>query len=102
MADGYAPPAPPEFKLLPGASGKTGMTMAAQAMHKRGIATKHDLVVADALADILSGGDSDIVDTVSEERMLELERIAFMKLARTPATLARIEHTLETGKPLRN
>jgi len=26
----------------------------------------------------------------------------FMKLVRHPATLARIEHMLETGKPLRN
>jgi len=25
-----------------------------------------------------------------------------MKLLKTPATLARIEHLLETGKPLRN
>ena len=27
---------------------------------------------------------------------------AFLDLVRTPATLARIEHMLETGKPLRN
>jgi 3-hydroxyacyl-CoA dehydrogenase len=34
--------------------------------------------------------------------MLDLERKAFLRLARTAPTLARIEHTLETGKPLRN
>jgi 3-hydroxyacyl-CoA dehydrogenase len=34
--------------------------------------------------------------------VLALERAAIMKLIRTPATLARIEHTLETGRPLRN
>ena len=34
--------------------------------------------------------------------MLELERGGFMKLVRNPGTLARIEHMLETGKPLRN
>jgi 3-hydroxyacyl-CoA dehydrogenase len=34
--------------------------------------------------------------------MLDLERKAFMRLARTAPTLARIEYTLETGKPLRN
>ena len=30
------------------------------------------------------------------------ERQAFMRLVREPATLARMEHMLETGKPLRN
>ena len=34
--------------------------------------------------------------------MLELEREGFMRLIRHPDTLARIEHMLETGKPLRN
>ncbi len=101
MADGYKPPEPPEFRL-PGPSGKVGMTMAAQAMRKRGLATAHDMVVAEALADVLSGGEADITDVVSEQRMLDLERAAFVRLVRTPATLARIEHTLETGKPLRN
>jgi 3-hydroxyacyl-CoA dehydrogenase len=31
-----------------------------------------------------------------------LERDAFMALVRDPATLSRIEHMLDTGKPLRN
>jgi 3-hydroxyacyl-CoA dehydrogenase len=43
-----------------------------------------------------------VLDLVSETKILELERGAFMRLLKTPATLARIEHTLETGKPLRN
>jgi 3-hydroxyacyl-CoA dehydrogenase len=60
------------------------------------------MAVAEALADVLSGGEADITDVVSEQRMLDLERAAFVRLVRTPATLARIEHTLETGKPLRN
>jgi 3-hydroxyacyl-CoA dehydrogenase len=78
------------------------LNAAAQGFHRRGLATDHDLVVADALAEVLCGGDTDIVDIVSEHQMLELERKAFMRLARTGLTLARIEHTLETGKPLRN
>ncbi len=71
-------------------------------MAKRGIATKYDLVVAEALAEVLSGGDTDIIDTVSEETLLGLERRSFMRLVRQGPTLARVEHTLETGKPLRN
>ncbi len=101
MVDGYVSPKPPEF-VLPGPSGRAGLYAAAVGFHRRGIATDHDLVVADALAEVLSGGDTDIIDTVTEQQMLDLERKAFMRLARTAPTLARIEHTLETGKPLRN
>jgi 3-hydroxyacyl-CoA dehydrogenase len=101
MVDGYTPPAPPEF-VLPGPSGRAGLNAAAQAFHRRGLATDHDLVVADALAEVLCGGDTEIIDSVSEQQMLDLERKVFMRLARTGPTLARIEHTLETGKPLRN
>ena len=101
MVEGYAPPKPPDF-VLPGPSGRVGLNAAAEGFHRRGIATGHDLVVADALAEVLCGGDTDIIDIVSEQRMLELERAAFMRLVRTGPTLARVEFTLETGKPLRN
>jgi 3-hydroxyacyl-CoA dehydrogenase len=101
LVEGYNPPKPPEF-VLPGPAGWAGLNAAATGFHRRGIATDHDLVVADALADVLCGGEADIIDTVSERQILDLERKAFMRLARTGPTLARIEHTLETGKPLRN
>ncbi len=101
MVEGYAPPQPPEL-VLPGPSGKLAFDMAARDMARRGIATQHDLVVAGALAEVLSGGDTDIVDTVSEDTLLGLERRNFMRLVRQEPTLARVEHTLETGKPLRN
>ena len=59
-------------------------------------------MVSAGLARVLTGGDADLMDLVTEDQMLDLERATFMQLARTPGTLARIEHTLETGKPLRN
>jgi 3-hydroxyacyl-CoA dehydrogenase len=101
MVDGYAPPTPPAF-MLPGPAGHAALHSAAEGFHRRGIATDHDLVVADALAEVLTGGDTDILDTLTEQQMLELERKTFLRLVRTEPTLARIEHTLETGKPLRN
>ena len=76
--------------------------MAAEGFHARGLATDHDLVVSDALAEVLTGGAADLIDTVSEEQLLSLERTAFMRLMKTEGTLARIEHLLVTGKPLRN
>ena len=101
MVDGYTAPKPPEH-VLPGPAGRAGLNAAAEGFHRRGIATDHDLVVADALAEVLTGGATDIIDTLQEQQILDLERKAFMRLVRTSPTLARIEHTLETGRPLRN
>jgi 3-hydroxyacyl-CoA dehydrogenase len=101
MVDGYQPPKPPDY-VLPGIAGRIGFTAAARAFHRRGLATAHDLTVAGALAEVLTGGPADILDVVSEQQLLDIERAAFMRLVRTGPTLARIEHTLETGKPLRN
>ena len=101
LVDGYKPPEPQEIQL-PGPSGALTMQAAAEGFHKRGIATDHDLVVSRVLAEVLAGGDTDLMDTVGEDKMLAAERAGFMKLFKTPGTLARIEHTLETGKPLRN
>ncbi|ATE66931.1 3-hydroxyacyl-CoA dehydrogenase/enoyl-CoA hydratase family protein [Rhizorhabdus dicambivorans] len=101
LVDGYKPPEPPVFRL-PGASGRVALGMAAEGFHKRGLATDYDVVVSDALAGVLTGGDADLVDVVSEEDMLALERAAFMKRVRDPRTMARVETMLTTGKPLRN
>jgi 3-hydroxyacyl-CoA dehydrogenase len=58
--------------------------------------------LASACDTVLSGGETDIMATMTEDDVTTLEREAFMALVRNPATLARIEHMLETGKPLRN
>ncbi|NIJ08410.1 3-hydroxyacyl-CoA dehydrogenase [Sphingomonas vulcanisoli] len=101
MVEGYEAPKPPEFRL-PGPSGRAALKLAADAMHKRGLATDYDLVVADDLAQVLTGGDADWIDTVTEADLLKLERKAFMARIHDPRTMARIEQMLETGKPLRN
>ncbi len=101
LVDGYVPPERPVFRL-PGPSGYLGMTMAAEGFRKRGIATSHDVTVASGLARVLSGGHADMLDDVTEDELLALERAEFMTLVKTRKTLARIEHVLDTGKPLRN
>jgi 3-hydroxyacyl-CoA dehydrogenase len=60
------------------------------------------VVVCKILANVLSGGDTDISEPVTEQQLLDLEHDAFMELVKTKGTLARIEHMLSTGKPLRN
>ena len=87
---------------LPGAAGKAALDMAVAGFRASGAATPHDVVVAGRLATVVTGGDTDITETVSEDDLYRLEREAFLALIQTPATLARIEQMLETGKPLRN
>jgi 3-hydroxyacyl-CoA dehydrogenase len=102
LADaGYAPPAPVEL-TLPGPSGRAALELAVAAARASGAATPHDAEVARQLARVVTGGATDPTATVPEERLLELEREAFLALIRTEPTLARIEAMLETGKPLRN
>ena len=71
-------------------------------LRRSGKATPHDAVVGTALAGVVSGGDTDITEPISEAAILKLERDAFMSLIKQSATMARISHTLKTGKPLRN
>jgi 3-hydroxyacyl-CoA dehydrogenase len=102
LAVGYQAPEKSEI-ALPGPSGRIALEMAVDALRLRGVATPHDEVVAKQLAVVLSGGENaDITEPLSDEDLLKLERQAFMTLVRQPATLARIEHMLDTGKPLRN
>jgi 3-hydroxyacyl-CoA dehydrogenase len=101
LVDGYAPPEPPTFRL-PGASGRVGLNMAVRDFQKKGIATAYDGVVADRLAEVLSGGEADLIDTVTEDQLLRIERAKFLESMKDSRTQARIEHMLTTGKPLRN
>ncbi|WP_375383167.1 3-hydroxyacyl-CoA dehydrogenase/enoyl-CoA hydratase family protein [uncultured Sphingomonas sp.] len=101
LVDGYRAPEKPVFRL-PGESGRVGIAGAVADFHKKGVATAYDVVVAGRLADVLTGGDADLVDTVTEDELLKLERKAFMASVRDPRTQARVEHMLATGKPLRN
>jgi len=102
VAQGYEAPAPVAL-TLPGPAAGAALRFALKDLRMKGAATEHDMVVAGQLAEVLSGGDkADVTEPMAPEDVLALERKAFMTLIRTEPTLARIEHTLETGKPLRN
>jgi len=95
--------APEEQEIsLPGPTGRASLEMALRDLALKGMATPHDQVVAGALAKMLTGGDTDMTETLTEKDLLKLEREYFMSLARTNGSLARMEHMLDTGKPLRN
>jgi 3-hydroxyacyl-CoA dehydrogenase len=102
LARRYKAAAPPQEIRLPGPTAKAALELVVNDFRHQGKATPHDAVVSLELATVLSGGNTDITDTLGEDDLTKLERQAFMRLIRTEGTLARIEHMLETGKPLRN
>ena len=101
MAEDYHPPERQQI-TLPGPTALVALTLAVGDLRRSGKATPHDAVVGRTLAGLLSGGATDITEPISEAAILKLERNAFMSLVKQPATLARVAHTLKTGKPLRN
>ena len=101
LAQDYSPPSPNVYHL-PGPSGLAALKMALNDLAIAGHATPHDLTVVGELAKVLTGGECDHTDELSEEDILALERKAIASLARNELTLARMEHMLAKGKPLRN
>jgi 3-hydroxyacyl-CoA dehydrogenase len=101
MAQNYEAPLPSEH-YLPGPSGKAALDLAVNDLVKAGHATPHDVVVTKELSYILSGGNTDPTDTVSDDKLLEMEKESILKLMKTEGTMDRVEHMLTTGRPLRN
>jgi 3-hydroxyacyl-CoA dehydrogenase len=101
LSEGYEPPEPHTYNL-PGPSGKTALELAVKDLALSGQATPHDVVVTNELAWILTGGDTDMTETTDEDDILAMEREVIARLGRHEDSLARMEHMLETGKPLRN
>ena len=98
---GYRPPLPKQFPV----AGKTGIAtlkMMLVNMRDGSFISAHDFEVSSRLADALCGGEVEAGSLVDEDWILKLERKHFVELLKNPKTQARIKHTLETGKPLRN
>jgi 3-hydroxyacyl-CoA dehydrogenase len=102
LADaGYRPP-PPSRVPVAGRTGIATLQMTLVNMREGGFITPYDYEVALRLARVMCGGDIDAGSIVDESWLLELERRQFMEMLHDERTQARIAHTLETGKPLRN
>jgi 3-hydroxyacyl-CoA dehydrogenase len=85
-----------------GRQGLAAVHAASYAMQYGGYASEHDRLITQKVGHILCGGDLTAPSLVSEQYLLDLEREAFLSLCGTEKTLARIQHTLTTNKPLRN
>jgi 3-hydroxyacyl-CoA dehydrogenase len=100
--EGYQRPPHRDAIAVGGAGLLAALKLGLHLAWRAGRITDHDLVVGRALANVLAGGALPSQTLVGEQYILDLEREAFLKLCGEPKTLARIQHTLKTGKPLRN
>ena len=97
----FTPPNEVSFNL----SGKKAyekMIQMLEKLYNDKIILDHGMEVGKELAKVLSGGDTTLEHTLSEDDLYKLELDAFMKLIETEKTQDRIKHTLATGKPLVN
>ena len=101
LSQDYSIPEEIEYKL-PGKTAKTLLNMSTKAFRMQGKVTDYDVHVADSLATVLTGGDCDITEPLSEQDVLNLECQVFTEIVKQAGTLARLDHMLKAGKPLRN
>lgn len=98
---GYAPPAAATI-YAPGPNVRATLELGVHLMRRADFITDYEQKLGRVLAGVLCGGDAPAGAPLTEERMLELEREAFVSLCGEAKTRERIQHTLKTGKPLRN
>jgi len=99
---GYYPRLSPRGIKVAGRTGIANCVMMLANMKEGGMISAHDYAVAKAAATALCGGDIETGSLVDEPWLLTVERKLFVELLKNPKTQQRIQHMLETGKPLRN
>jgi 3-hydroxyacyl-CoA dehydrogenase len=102
LVPNYAPGTPRTDIKVAGESAYAMMKLGAWSARQGHFISDYDVIVAEKLAHILSGGRLSGEQTVSEQYLLDLEREAFLSLCGNPKTQERMQYMLKTGKPLRN
>jgi len=102
VADGYQRPVPRTAIPVGGDTVLAPLKLGIHLAWRGARISDHDALIGRKLATIMAGGVVPHPTTVSEQHLLDLEREAFLSLLGERKTLERIQHTLKTGKPLRN
>ncbi|GJM31353.1 MAG: 3-hydroxyacyl-CoA dehydrogenase [Saprospiraceae bacterium] len=102
LAPDYTQPIQREDITVLGRTGLGALYTAANELKLGNYASEHDIKIAKKVAFVLCGGDLTGSQKVSEQYLLDVEREAFLSLAGEQKTLERIQHMLQTNKPLRN
>ncbi len=97
----FIPPEECKFNLS-GKPLKDKMIKVLEKLYNEKVILDHGMYVGSELANVLSGGETTIEKTLSEDDLYKLELDSFMRLIETKQTQDRIKHTLSTGKPLVN
>ncbi len=97
----FTPPKECKFNLS-GKPLKEKMIKVLEKLYNEKIILDHGIEVGKELANVLSGGETSLKKTLSEDDLYKLELDSFMKLIETKKTQDRIKHTLATGKLLVN
>jgi 3-hydroxyacyl-CoA dehydrogenase len=97
----FTPPKECTFRLS-GKYLKEKMIKVLEKLYNEKVILDHGMIVGKELANVLSGGDTTIEKTLSEDELYRLELESFMRLIETKETQERIKHTLNTGKLLVN
>ena len=98
---GYRPPKPASLVAF-GEPMRAAFRVALYGFKLGGFASDHDVLIAEKIAHILTGGDRAPGTKITEQDVLDLEREAFLSLVGTEKSQQRIQAMLTTGKPLRN
>jgi 3-hydroxyacyl-CoA dehydrogenase len=102
ISEGYSAPAARHAIRVGGDAVLAPLKLGIHLAWRAGRITDHDALVGRQLATVMAGGTLPHPSTVTEQELLDLEREAFLSLVGEKKTLERIQHTLKTGKPLRN
>jgi 3-hydroxyacyl-CoA dehydrogenase len=102
LAKDYEPGRPRHDVKVGGESAFAMLKLGAWTMKQGGYISDYDVIVAEKLAHVISGGRLTGEQTVSEQYLLDLEREAFLSLCGNIKTQERMQFMLKTGKPLRN
>ena len=101
LDEGYAPPVRKKLKVF-GEAAQGMINAEIFNMQSAKFVSEYDAFLAKRIAFVISGGDVRTNSEIDEEVILKLERTAFVDFLKEEKTLARIDHMLSTGKPLRN
>ncbi len=102
LAASFRPSSPARDLRAPGRGVAAALSSQLYNLRAGGFVSPYDEKLGRTVASVITGGDVPAGMIVPEEHFLALEREAFLSLCGEPNTLARIQHMLETGKPLRN
>ena len=99
---GYKPPVPRMDVPAAGESILATLKLGVHIMRHGEFISDHEVKIGNKVAEVLCGGAVSPGTLVSEQYLLDLERDGFKSLCGERKTQERIQHTLKTGKPLRN